>query len=172
MRSRRLFKVLLQLFFLSLTLAPAVWARTPPPPMHFFHADQSLSSADQILGWVFIGTILAGGVLIILATLTDIVFAAPGYRSFLSMYVAVWAGYAIWYLDVRFGLPFGVTRFQILPVFLGGIAALLLFRETMDFLKEYLKPLEKGMIRCPRCREIYSELMIECPECRTKNKYA
>ncbi len=164
-------RFLSQIIFSMLLSMPEAWARTPVPPMKFFH-DPALTPADQILGWVFIGIILAGGVLLIIASFMDVIFSAPGYRTFLGMYLACWVGYAIWYLDVRFGLPAGVNRFQILPILLGGVAGLLLLREAVDFLRDYFRPLEQGMVKCPRCREIYSKLMFECPACRKKNKYA
>lgn len=153
-------------FFLSLSNAVA---RPHLPAAKFFHFGQSLGPLDQTLSWCFIGVIMIGGLFFILASMSDIVLSAPGYRSLFGMYWAVWAAYGMWYVDVRFGLPFGLSRFHVLPVFLGAVAGTLLFQEIIGWLWGFFQPLEKGMMRCRHCREVISKLMIQCPYCNGKN---
>ncbi len=121
---------------------------------------------DQVLNFIFLAVLIGGGAGLILAAFGSAEFWRPGLRSILGMYLSFWIAYGIWLLDLAFGLPYGVSRFKVISVFLGSTALLLGLRELWAFVREKGRPLEKGFKRCPFCKAVIVELATQCFYCK------
>ena len=104
---------------------------------------------DEILNIAFLAVIFGGGVCFLFAAFGGAEFWRPGLRSLFGMYLAVWIAYGIWLLDLAFGLPYGVSRFKVIFIFLGATAGLLVLRELAAWVSEKMRPMEKGYKKCP-----------------------
>lgn len=121
---------------------------------------------DQVLNIIFLAVLVGGGVCLILAAFAGAEFWRPVLRSILGMYLSFWAAYGIWLLDLAFGLPYGVSRFKVIPVFLGATALFLFCHELWTFVQEKSRPLETGFKRCPHCKAVIVALASECFYCK------
>ncbi len=126
------------------------------------------SRNDQVLNIIFLAVLLGGGVCLILTAFAGAEFWRPVLRSVLGLYLSFWVAYGIWLLDLAFGLPYGVSRFKVIPVFLGATALFLLLRELWAFVREKSRPLETGFKRCPHCNAVILALSVECVYCKRR----
>ena len=121
---------------------------------------------DQVLNIIFLAVLLGGGVCLILMAFAGAEFWKPVLRSVLGMYLSFWVAYGLWLLDLAFGLPYGVSRFKVIPIFLGAAALFLVLRELRTFVREKSRPLETGYKRCPHCKAVIVALATECFYCK------
>jgi len=121
---------------------------------------------DAVMNVAFVVIILGGGVLLILASLRGVDFSEGVAGSLLSVYMVIWLSYGLWIFDLAFGLPFGWSRFYVIPIFLGGTSITLIICEMVSAWQDKHRPLEAGYKRCSKCGAAVPKLMVECSECR------
>ncbi|HXV27324.1 MAG TPA: hypothetical protein VD913_00005 [bacterium] len=123
---------------------------------------------DVFLSVFFVVFLLGGAVLFVLAGLTSFAFVGHFTGNLPVVYGAAWLAYAFWLLDLALGIPFHGARNVIVPALLGSSLAFLVFSGFLKSWQEQRRPLEEGYRRCPRCKAVILELLIECPECGSK----
>ncbi|MBI3313459.1 MAG: hypothetical protein HYZ83_04440 [Candidatus Omnitrophica bacterium] len=123
---------------------------------------------DRFMNIAFLVIILGGAVALVFWALAGAQFWETIPGGILGLYVAVWVSYGTWIFDLAFGLPWGWSRFVVVPVFLGSMLFIFLASVTREIWEERLRPLEQGYKRCPYCRAVIEELLIECSVCRRK----
>lgn len=123
---------------------------------------------DRFMNIAFLVIILGGAVGLVFWALAGARFweLVPG--GVLGFYVAVWVSYGTWIFDLAFGLPWGWSRFAVVPLFLVSVTVLFLAAAGRHLWAERLRPLEMGYRRCPHCHTVIEALLIECPFCRRK----
>lgn len=138
------------------------------PYEQFFQYVMNPGREDWIMNVALVILILGGGVLLVTASLTGVEFSAPPASSLLTMYVMVWIAYAAWIFDLAFGLPFGLSRTAVVPLFLVLVSLSILTLDLLAYLSDRARPLEEGYRRCPHCSGIIVALSTECMHCRKK----
>ncbi|MBI3307396.1 MAG: hypothetical protein HYZ84_06310 [Candidatus Omnitrophica bacterium] len=123
---------------------------------------------DRLMNIVFIVLILGGAVALVFWALAGAQFWEVVPSGILGLYVAVWVSYGTWIFDLAFGLPGGLSRFTVVPIFFGSMTLLFVISVVRHFWLERLRPLETGYRRCPHCHAVIEMLLIECSSCRRK----
>ncbi|MBN1688873.1 MAG: zinc ribbon domain-containing protein [Candidatus Omnitrophica bacterium] len=123
---------------------------------------------DRFMNILFILVLLLGGGTLAIGAFQGVDFGRPFARSLWNIYILFWFAYGLWIFDLVFGLPWGWSRFQIIPIFLTGFVVVFVGLDIISAWQEKWRPLEKGYRRCPHCRAPVIELMTECPECHEK----
>lgn len=114
----------------------------------------------------FLVLILGGAVGLVFLSLYGADFSGTIPGGLLSLYLAVWVAYGTWIFDLAFGLPGKLTRFWVVPLFLGTLVFLFGVTVARKFWEEHYQPVDEGFRRCPHCRGIIEVLLIECRYCR------
>jgi hypothetical protein len=138
------------------------------PYEQFFKYVMDPRREDWVMNVALVILILGGGVLLVIASLTGVDLSVPPGSSLLTMYVMIWIAYAVWIFDLAFGLPFGLSRTAVVPLFLVIVSLLILTMDLMAYLNDRRRPLEEGYCRCPHCSGIIVALSTECIHCRKK----
>jgi len=138
------------------------------PYQEFFKYVMSPGREDWVMNLSFIFLIIGGGVLLIIASLAGVDFYKSIPGNFIVMYLAVWIAYGLWIFDLAFGLPWGLSRFSAIPVFLLSCVVSLAALEYWAYWREHKRPLEPGYRKCPHCGAVILKLATECSQCRRK----
>jgi hypothetical protein len=125
---------------------------------------------DFKMNIVFVAVLLIGLIFFILSAVTGVDFSRPIMSGLFTMYLVSWIAYAIWITDLAFGLPYGLSRFQVLPFLFGAPLTLLIVTWMMTTWNEHTRPLEAGYRRCRHCREVVMQITVQCPKCHGKIK--
>ncbi len=150
--------------------APVFVAKGRRGKWNMFGDMTKFSKSDQNANWIFVGGLLLGGAAILFLSLGGVEWYRPGLRSIMGFYVALWIAYLLWLVDLSVGLPDPWTRQKAVPYFLASAAAFFIVWEIAGWIREQMRPIEKGYRRCPQCREVILELSLQCPQCgRTFN---
>jgi|GEM_PF-2432038 len=120
------------------------------------------------LGFIFI---LTGGTLFFLWGLRGADFSGYWLSTLLALYLASWCAYGCWIVDLAFGLPWGLNRFQTSAFLMGSVLAVRILAGLYQLWLFWLSPLPEGYRRCRKCRAVLPEVLLECPACgkRIKN---
>jgi len=86
--------------------------------------------------------------------------------GFLMLYFCFWIAYAVWILDLAFGLPWGLSRQSAVPALFGVALVLFFTGQAVSRWLEKRAPLDEGYQRCPHCRAVVLKLAAECPACK------
>lgn len=121
---------------------------------------------DRTVNILFIFILVGGGVALVVAHMKGVEFHRLVPGGLVGLYLGVWISYGTWIFDLAFGLPWGWSRFVVIPLFLGCLLLLFAIGVGLEIYEERLRPLEHGYQRCPHCRAVIEGLLIECPECR------
>ncbi len=138
------------------------------PYEEFFKYIMDPGREDWMMNVALVLLIVGGAVLLGVSGLMGVDLGASPASSFVTMYVVVWIAYAIWILDLAFGLPFGLSRMSVVPLLLAAGAMVILTLDLAAFWSESRRPLEEGYKKCPHCGAIIVELSTECLHCRKK----
>ncbi len=138
------------------------------PYEQFFKYVMDPRRDDWVMNVALVILILGGGVLLVTASLTGVDLSAPPGSSLLTMYVMIWIAYSVWIFDLAFGLPFGLSRTTVVPLFLVIIVLSILTLDLLAYLSDLARPMEEGYRRCPHCKGIIVTLATECIHCRKK----
>ncbi|MFZ5802417.1 MAG: hypothetical protein ACOY3K_04820 [Candidatus Omnitrophota bacterium] len=123
---------------------------------------------DFLMNLILVIMIVGGGIFLVLAQIRGVEWS-PSFPGALAMvYLFVWVAYGLWISDLAFGLPWGLPRIVVVPVFLLLTAVPTMGLEIFFYFREKNKPLAEGFRRCPHCKAPVLELSIECPECKKK----
>jgi hypothetical protein len=121
---------------------------------------------DYVMNIAFITILAGGGILLVLLKMTGVDFSRPFLSSVVTLYVISWIAYGIWVTDLAFGLPFGWSRFDVVPILFIVPTVLLLLSRGITAWIESRQPVEAGYKKCSRCRAIMMDVLKECPRCR------
>ena len=136
------------------------------PFREFFEYAMSPDRPDVIYNIFFVVIILVGAVGLIIAQLMEVDFSQPVVRNLPGLYGIVWLSYALWIVDLAFGLPFGWNRMIVIPILLGGSLGYAVVLEALSYYQARNQPLEQGFKRCPYCKDVVVQLAVQCSHCR------
>lgn len=141
-----------------------IQARIPYKRLMEYMKDSS--APDALMGYGFLAILLGGGVLLLLTGLMGADFSHHGMGYLVVFYIFTWVAYGVWLLDLVYGLPVGLDRFQIMLLMYAGLLVVLAGVEVVRIRHERSQPLEPGFMRCPKCGEVVPKLLVSCPRCR------
>ena len=104
---------------------------------------------DRVMNIAFILVLLLGGAALAVASMVGSDFSKAVPRAFVGMYVSFWIAYGLWFLDLIVGLPWGWSRFYVVPIFLSVALVFFIVYELVAMWNERYRPLEQGYRRCP-----------------------
>lgn len=123
---------------------------------------------DEALNLFFIIFISLGTISIFLAKMRGAEFQSVAAQTLFYTYLAAWIAYGVWFCDLAVGLPGRWNRFDLVPIIM-GIPLLwggMLF--GYNLWRRFHAEIEEGYRKCPHCKAVIQELLVECPECRKK----
>lgn len=124
------------------------------------------ASEDRVMNIVFIAVLFGGLFLFAGVLLTGQSLQSPLFRQLTALYGVFWFCYGIWFLDLFLELPFGWSRFQLVPGIAGGSLVFVLGQNFLTFMNRRRRVIEDGYKVCPFCSAVITRLHLECPECR------
>ncbi len=124
------------------------------------------AAEDRVMNIVFIAVLFGGLFLFAGVLLTGHSLQTPLFRQLTSLYGVFWFCYGVWFLDLFLELPFGWSRFQLVPGIAGGSLVFVLGQIFLAFMNRRRRIIEDGYKVCPFCRAVITRLHLECPECR------
>ncbi len=128
---------------------------------HWSHLDSAIN--------IFFAVVLISGIVFFIFTQMANVEPRGAFSRYLfPLFFTTGISYLFWFNDLVFGLPFGWSRYQIVPVLMGAGLAYFLIAGSVTFWQEKSKPIAEGYKRCPKCKAIILKLVVECPECGKK----
>ncbi len=136
------------------------------PFEELFRYVQSPSPEDRAMNILFIFVLFGGLFFFFFGYRTGLDFESPVVKKLTWFYGVFWFAYGIWFLDLAFELPFGGSRFQLVPAVLSAAAISFLAQTLYEIWKSRRQLLEAGYRRCPHCSAVILKLNVECPECR------
>lgn len=121
---------------------------------------------DRFLMIFLLAGILGGIFLMVGCGLMGMDFSGRVGTALLIFYISIWISYGIWIVDIAFTLPLGLSRFHLIPLFLGGEVLALGGWLIAGHWKDRSRPLEVGYRRCPHCQAIILTLSVVCDRCK------
>lgn len=126
------------------------------------------TSLDVSVTIFFVVVLSLGVVYFILTQLTNIELRGAFTQHLFSLFFMVCMAYLFWMTDLVFGLPFGWSRFELVPAFFGIGLTWFFIAGFIAYWREISTPIAQGYRRCPGCKSIILKLSVRCPECRRK----
>ncbi|MDP3919919.1 MAG: hypothetical protein Q8R76_03835 [Candidatus Omnitrophota bacterium] len=123
-------------------------------------------SEDKRMNVAFIAVLFGGLALFGVSWLLGVELPRSLGGSLAVLYLAVWVAYGVWILDLAFGLPYGLSRFKVIPIFLTSVFVMVIGIEMASLTQERRKVVADGYRLCPHCQEPLPELLVECLACR------
>lgn len=124
------------------------------------------AAEDRTMNIVFIAVLFGGLFFFAGALLTGQSLQTPLFRQLSALYGVFWFCYGIWFLDLFLELPFGWSRFQLVPGIAGASLVLVIGQNILSALNRRRRIIEDGYKVCPFCAAVVPRLHLECPECR------
>jgi len=140
----------------------------PPSVFKQFSSLSAREKTDRVVVSVFAVVLFLGAIGLFFAYWNGVPFLKGLPWVCFRIYLCVGIASALWIVDWTRGLPWGLSRFKIVPWFLAGAVCYFMAREIFRFGWERYGPVQKGFVRCRHCGQIFPELMLECPECHRK----
>jgi hypothetical protein len=129
-----------------------------------FAANPRRRDASFVL--LFAILIVGCGVMLFFSSLLGYEFTGPFSWNLPNLYFILIISYGLWLTDLAVGLPFGWSRYTVVPILLGSGLAFFVISGLVSHWIERTRPLEEGYRRCPHCRAVIHKLLTQCPECR------
>ncbi len=136
------------------------------PFEELFRYVQSPSPEDRALNIAFIFVLFGGLFFFFFGYRGGLSFQRPIVKKLVWLYGIFWFAYGVWFLDLAFELPFGWSRFQLVPAILSAATLGLVFQWLQEVWRNQRQLISDGYRRCPHCSAIILKLNVECPECR------
>lgn len=127
---------------------------------------QHPAGGDRLLSMMFVGVLFGGLFVFAGALLAGISFQTPFLRQLMTFYGIFWFAYGLWFLDLVLELPFGWSRFQLVPGILGVSFFYAALQNLLRVIKHRRLSIAEGYEVCPHCKAVIPKLHLECPECR------
>ncbi|MDD5671274.1 MAG: hypothetical protein PHN49_06525 [Candidatus Omnitrophica bacterium] len=140
----------------------------PPSVFKQFGSLSVREKTDRVVVSVFAVVLFLGAIGLFFAYWNGVSFLKGLPWVCFRIYLCVGVASALWVVDWTSGLPWGLSRFKVVPWFLAGAVCYFMAREIFRFGWERYGPVQKGFARCRHCGHIFPELMLECPECHRK----
>ena len=123
---------------------------------------------DTAVNIFFVIVLLAGVVFFILTQLMNIELRGSFSRFLFYLYFMIGISYLFWITDLVFGLPFGWSRFRLVPILMGTGFVSFSLAGSVAYWRETKIPIARGFRKCPGCKSIILELSLQCPQCGKK----
>jgi len=122
------------------------------------------SRFDQLMKYMFPIVLLAGFVFFFYTKLSGSTMPDLIVDAVLFVYLFCWIAYGTWWVGLNFGLPFGWSRFYVVPtLLLFPLGVIGLLKALSFFTKSQEMP--SGMRKCPHCGAEVTRLETVCSEC-------
>lgn len=123
---------------------------------------------DQFFMIFFLAGILGGGIFLLCTKLFGMEIAPHRMQSLIIFYLGIWAGYIFWMAKLALGVPHFIERKFGVLVIVGSFFILSLYPIISKWARRNFQKPAEGFKKCPKCKEVVPNTLLECLNCRHK----